>query len=316
MAVDIDAIAGTAHRPPCPITVGVVSTGRETSMRLLDVQHAVPSRVVTNDDIVARLHLANRSRLSADALARLETRVRRYLDHAGTRERFVLAEGERAIDVALAAARAALQAHPTRGDFVVFAGVARGWLDPAMAHVFAHELGIEPASCFDVVDGCASWLRGLEVADALLRTERYQTGLIVNCECGLERYAAFELDSLDDLAHRMPMFTIGEAATATLLTNDMPGDFTFRFQSVPAHHRLAVLGLDAMPTFLRGDPDPRCEPLRFFALSHKLIPLASSKVVELFAAHPEVAARGHRLCVSHAASERASRWVLGKLGIP
>lgn len=286
-------------------------------MRILDVQHAIPSRIVTNDEVVARLHTANGSRFSPDGVTQLETRVRRYLDHAGTRQRFVLAAGERAIDVALTAARAALHAHPTRIDFVIFAGVARGWLDPAMAHVFAHELGLDPLSCFDVVDGCASWLRALEVAEALLQTRRYDTGLIVNCECGLERYAAFELDSLDDLDHRRPMFTIGEAATATLVAKDPTGgDFTFRFRSSPAHHRLAVLGLDAMPSFLRDDPDPRCEPFRFFALSHELIPLASSKVVELFAATPEVAARPHTLCVTHAASERASRWVLRKLGVP
>lgn len=95
-------------------------------MRILDVQHAVPSRAVSNDDVVERLLAVNRSRFDRDELATLETRWRRFLAHAGARDRFVLDDGEHAIDIALTAARAVLAGHTGPVAFVLFAGVARG----------------------------------------------------------------------------------------------------------------------------------------------------------------------------------------------
>ena len=193
---------------------------------------------------------------------------------------------------------------------MIFGGIARGWLDPATAHVFAHELGIAKASCFDVLDGCASWLRALEVAHALLRTDRHRCGLLLNCESGFEPYAAFGLRSAEDLEHRFAMLTIGEAATATVVSRAPDDDFFFAFRSAPEHYALATLALPTMASFTTAPVDPRCEALRFFALSRPLIAIAAEEVVALYEDTPELRTRRVDLCVTHAASERATRWVL------
>ena len=77
---------------------------------------------------------------------------------------------------------------PSDVDFLVYGGVGRAFIEPAMVNVIQAKLGLANATGFDIVDGCASWLRGLQIAHALFATGTYRRGLIVNCECGFGRY--------------------------------------------------------------------------------------------------------------------------------
>ena len=136
-------------------------------MRIVAVEHAVPSRRIANEWILAKIREHNGARLSAGEGAALEAAVQRLLQVAGTQVRYQVNDGEQALDFALAAGRLALERSGfARGDidFLIYAGVARGWIEPATAHVIQSELGLTRATCFDTVDACASWLRALHVA--------------------------------------------------------------------------------------------------------------------------------------------------------
>ena len=56
--------------------------------------------------------------------------------------------------------------------------------------------------------------------------------MILNCELNFREYANFEIERMEDLEYAFSAFTIGEAATATLLTADSePDDFVLSFRT-------------------------------------------------------------------------------------
>ena len=80
----------------------------------------------------------SRPLLGNDRADTVGDQVERFLDGAGTDVRYRLADDEKAIDVVLRASRDALaEAGVTPGDvdLVLYTGVARGWMEPAMATV-------------------------------------------------------------------------------------------------------------------------------------------------------------------------------------
>jgi hypothetical protein len=60
-------------------------------MKILTVRHAVPSRKVTNDDVLDEFRRASGRTLDHESLAVLDRQIRRYLRTAGTTVRYVLA---------------------------------------------------------------------------------------------------------------------------------------------------------------------------------------------------------------------------------
>ena len=102
-------------------------------MKILSVRHAVPTTILTNEDMIERIVAANRSIVPADQLAALVTEVREYLARVGTNTRHAADGHEAAIDVLRGAVQRALDAakvQPGDLDFIIYAGVNRGWLEP------------------------------------------------------------------------------------------------------------------------------------------------------------------------------------------
>jgi 3-oxoacyl-[acyl-carrier-protein] synthase-3 len=104
-------------------------------------------------------------------------------DLTGVRGVHVHEDGENASDLAVAAARSALdEAGLEIGDvdLLLFASTSQDLVEPATAHLVATKLG---ASCpvFDVKNACNSFLNGMEVAASFIETGRYRTVLIA---CG------------------------------------------------------------------------------------------------------------------------------------
>src|SRR5262245_63989068 len=141
-------------------------------MRIAAIAHAVPSRRTTNAEVVALVREQSRPLLGSDRADSVGDLVSRFLEGAGTDVRYRLADDEKAIDVVLRASRDALaESGVTPGDvdLVLYTGVARGGLEPAMATVIQAELGLGHATSFYVLDACAGWLRGLHVGHSHLR---------------------------------------------------------------------------------------------------------------------------------------------------
>ena len=102
-------------------------------MRIAAVQHAVPTRRITNDWILERIREYNRPRMTSLQFGAAEQRVREMLESSGTEVRYRLNEGEKAFDFGVEAATQALDAasvRPQDVDLLIYAGVVRGWLEP------------------------------------------------------------------------------------------------------------------------------------------------------------------------------------------
>ena len=286
-------------------------------MRILSVRHALPAKQVTNSDILQKIRLANSGHMSASELSLLEGRVEQLLESAGTTVRYVLENEQQAVTIALDATREALHTAglaSSEVDFLIYAGVGRACIEPAMANVLQSGLALRNATCFDVLDGCTSWLRALQVAAGYLRSNMYTTGVIVNCECAFGRYIDYRVRCLEDLESQFATFTIGEAATATVIGAAKTDDFYFNFKNFGEHYGLCMIPLENSPEFL-GAKQPTREPMRLFSLSRQLLTTAADRIVEIFNADPRFCGP-FDVCFGHAASRRAEEGVLKRLGIP
>lgn len=290
-------------------------------MHIRTIQHAVPTKKVTNDDILETFRRESVGRLPTPEIDKLEKQVRETLFTAGTQVRYKLNEGEKAIDLVLDAGRRAIaQAGltPKDVDFLIYTGVGRGWVEPAMANVVQSELKMPNATCFDILDACASWLRAMQVARSLIQSGTYKCGMIVNCESSLVRsFWCSEIKDANDLKHRVAQFTIGEAATATVVTDENPDDdFYFNFKNFGEHYKLCMIPLDNLADFLPSTPDARYAPMQFFSLSRELVVTTVKKIAEVYSADKHFKNRDFDIAFGHEASQKASEVLVKHLDIP
>jgi 3-oxoacyl-[acyl-carrier-protein] synthase III len=250
----------------------------------------------------------------------MASQATQFMQQAGTRVRYVTSGTEKPIDFVLAAARQALvssETMPDDIDFVIYTGVGRGWIEPAMATVIQAELKLRRASSFDIIEACAGWLRSLQVAHSLIESKAYRRGLIVNCECGLMSHLHLASD-VADIENRLASYTVGEAATATVV-DDRGGneDFHFRFLSYGEHFNLCMIPLDNISGFsVNGHTDASYLPMKFFTRSKKLMATTIRKLVDEFKADTRLGSLPYDICFTHAPSERAVDIVIQAVGVP
>jgi 3-oxoacyl-[acyl-carrier-protein] synthase-3 len=88
-------------------------------------------------------------------------------------------------DMALpAAARAIEDAGLSRDDidYVVFATMTPDHYFPGSGSVFSQKFGLKAVPCLDIRQQCAGFLWGLQLADALIRSEQYRNVLVIGAE--------------------------------------------------------------------------------------------------------------------------------------
>jgi 3-oxoacyl-[acyl-carrier-protein] synthase III len=151
--------------------------------------------------------------------------VRVLYDRIGAQSRYVrdTARGERASELIQGAMNTALdKAGLVAGDIdlLIYCGVGRGFIEPANAYFYAKACGMRGASCFDVTDACMSWIRALQIAYMSMRSGACRAAMVINGEFHLGLHDQWEIRSVDALKYSFPMYTIGEAATATVLLPD------------------------------------------------------------------------------------------------
>jgi 3-oxoacyl-[acyl-carrier-protein] synthase III len=120
-----------------------------------------------------------------DLAARLDTSDEWIIERTGIRRRHIAAEGEFTSDLAVAAARAALDAAgktPADIDLIVVATATPDQTFPAVATVVQHKLGMMHGVAFDVAAVCSGFLYALTVADAMLRTGAHNRALVIGAE--------------------------------------------------------------------------------------------------------------------------------------
>jgi 3-oxoacyl-[acyl-carrier-protein] synthase III len=140
----------------------------------------------------------------------------------GVRGVHVRPDGWQTSDLAVAAARRALEQSPGPVDLLVFASASQDLIEPATSHIVAAKLGIA-ASVMDVKNACNSLLQGMQVAEALIATGQARRALVVSGEQP-SHAVRWRLESDAQFLRSFPGYTMSDGGAAVLLeSSDEPG---------------------------------------------------------------------------------------------
>lgn len=217
-----------------------------------------PSRCVTNQDIIQQIREHNGDTPPGELSDYCQV-ITKLLKKSGAHTRYYRDKqrGERAFDLLMGAVHSAISnAGLTKSeiDLIIYCGVGRGFLEPANAAFVAHAVGLS-CDTFDVSEACMSWVRSLQIAYNLLAMQSYRTILIVNAEFNAYEHGIpniFAICSESKLKYSFAALTVGEAATATVLSCS-PTKWKFRFRSAPELASLCNLPLPGFEEFCAPD---------------------------------------------------------------
>ena len=201
-------------------------------MRIEYIGHALPSRLVTNEDIAA---LIRQHSIQFDGDLTQQARAIRSLLHlTGARTRYWLADGESPRGLIKKVCEQALAAVDPDGiDLLIYCSIHTELVEPSNANLIAQEMGLDRVECFDIKSGCDGWMKSAMVAQALIASGRYRNIMVVASEFMISSSnaiypALFAMKSADQLVHTFPGLTLGEAATVTVLS---AGGDEWRFET-------------------------------------------------------------------------------------
>jgi 3-oxoacyl-[acyl-carrier-protein] synthase III len=279
-------------------------------MRYLSITYALPSNVITNADVCERLIEGSSPHLSGAEMSELLSLTQTAFATAGTTVRYHIGNGEKPSDLCVRAGLAALeeaQIKPSDVDLLLYVGIGRGFLEPATANVFQDLLGLSRATCFDVLDACASWLRAVEIARSLMSSGGYRTAMIINGEF-IGRYAyRYALRTVSEFFHWFPGVTVGEAATATVITSGGEEDnFHIDFRNYGDKRGLCIIPLANYRDYLGEDPPNGMDlvPLQFSSYGTRLLRFGAKKLVDHYKSAPCFNSQPYDIVFGHAASDQ------------
>ncbi len=218
-------------------------------MRIEGIASVFPSRIVDNEEILAMIAEYSKDSYLGD-LRKALRRIAHLLAYSGIRSRRWANNSETPIDLlSIAIHQAATEAKCSLSDIdlLIYTGVGGGFSEPGNSYMIAHALGINRAQCFDITDACNSWSRALQHSYyAFAMNNAYSLILIVNAEFNMYEGgpglpALFQLDTPEKIERSFPAYTIGEAATATILTRDESRKWEFHFSSLPKFADLCTI---------------------------------------------------------------------------
>ena len=200
--------------------------------------HAVPRRVVTNDDIAAM---------------GIDTNDEWIVERTGIRERRIMGEGESLTSLASDAARQAMSKAGVQAgdiDVIVLATASPDHLLPATAVEVQTALGCTRAAAFDIGAACSGWLYATVVAESLIAHGTADTVLVVGAE---------RLSSIVDWTDRNTCIVFGDGAGASVMRRARDGKRGVLSSFLRSDGSLAELlwrpaGGGAMPTHRRSTP--------------------------------------------------------------
>ncbi|KPJ63813.1 3-oxoacyl-ACP synthase [candidate division KD3-62 bacterium DG_56] len=165
------------------------------SVGILGIGSHVPERVLTN----------------AELERMVDTSDEWIITRTGICERRIAEDGTAASDLALPAARQALemaQVAPEDLDLVVVATVSPDMPFPATAGLVQDKLGASKAAAFDLGAGCTGFIYALAVGAQPIATGLYENALVIGAEA---------LSKITDWTDRRTCVLLGDGAGAAVL---------------------------------------------------------------------------------------------------
>ncbi|HEY5373858.1 MAG TPA: beta-ketoacyl-ACP synthase 3, partial [Polyangiaceae bacterium] len=163
--------------------------------RILGTGAYTPERVLTNKDLEKLV----------------DTSDEWISERTGIKQRHIARDDETASDMALVAARRALEMaglSPTDLDMIIVGTISGDVPMPACAAYLQRKLGAGPIPSFDVSAACAGFLYAMSIADQFIRTGVHKNILIVGVEL---------LSRLVDWEDRTTCVLFGDGAGAAVI---------------------------------------------------------------------------------------------------
>jgi 3-oxoacyl-[acyl-carrier-protein] synthase-3 len=175
--------------------------------RITGTGSMLPERRVSNADLVAEL--AGRGIESSDDW---------IVERTGIRARYFVDPGTLASDLAVGAARHAIEAagcQPADIDLIILATSTPDMVFPSTACIVQHKLGIVGCPAFDLQAVCSGFVYALTVADAMIRGGTARRALVIGAEV---------FSRILDFNDRGTCVLFGDGAGAVVLeASDTPG---------------------------------------------------------------------------------------------
>ena len=178
-----------------------------TYSRITGTGSYLPPRRLSNTELAAEL-----------ALKGVETSDEWIVDRTGIRARHFAAPDVCSSDLALEAAKNALQAAGLKAseiDLIIVATSTPDMVFPSVACILQHKLGIAGCPAFDVQAVCSGFVYALTVADAMIKTGSASKALVIGAEV---------FSRILDFSDRTTCVLFGDGAGAVVLeASQTPG---------------------------------------------------------------------------------------------
>jgi 3-oxoacyl-[acyl-carrier-protein] synthase III len=192
-------------------------------------------------------HLPERVMANSDFATLVDTSDQWIVDRTGIRERRRASEGELTSDLAVAAARRALEAAdvvPANIDLVIVATTTPDRVFPSTACIVQAKLGIaNTCPAFDLQAVCSGFIYGLATANNFIKAGQARTVLVIGAET---------LSRITDYTDRSNCILWGDGAGAVVLSaSDKPGIISTHIHADGRYQEL--LYVDGGPSMGNGE---------------------------------------------------------------
>ena len=232
--------------------------------RILGTGSYLPPKRLSNADLAAQL-----------ARDGIETSDEWIVERTGIHARHFADEGVAASDLALPAARAALEAAGVAADEIDLIIVATSTPDmvfPSTATLLQHKLGVAGCAAFDVQAVCSGFVYALTVADSMIKTGAASKALVVGAEV---------FSRILDFKDRTTCVLFGDGAGAVVLgASSEPGILASELHADGRHAGILCVPGTVSGGQVLGDPLLKMDGQAVFKLAVGVLDKVARAVLE------------------------------------
>ncbi|HEX2013098.1 MAG TPA: beta-ketoacyl-ACP synthase III [Roseateles sp.] len=232
--------------------------------RILGTGSYLPPKRLTNADLAAQL-----------ARDGIETSDEWIVERTGIRARHFAASDVASSDLALPAARAALEAAGVAAgeiDLIIVATSTPDMVFPSTATLLQHKLGIAGCAAFDVQAVCSGFVYALTVADSMIKTGAASKALVVGAEV---------FSRILDFKDRTTCVLFGDGAGAVVLgASETPGILACELHADGRHADILCVPGTVAGGQVLGDPLLKMDGQAVFKLAVGVLEKVARSVLE------------------------------------